>query len=59
MPSSARRRAQAAPLETSETIADQIAAFIKAGGKVQEIPRGVSGQLSSTARKHITISNKS
>ncbi len=55
---SSRRRQPAAPVETSESIADQVEAFLKSGGKVQEIPRGVSGQPSSAARKHITISNK-
>jgi hypothetical protein len=55
---SSRRRAPAAPAETSETIADQVQQFLKGGGKVEEIPRGVSGQPSSAARKHITISNK-
>ncbi len=55
---SSRRRRAAAPIETSESIASQTEAFLKAGGKVQEIPRGVSGQPSAAARKHITISNK-
>jgi hypothetical protein len=58
MASSTRRRAPAAPAETSKTIADQVAEYLKSGGKVEEIPRGVSGQPSSAARKHITISNK-
>ncbi len=53
-----RRRAPAAQAETSESIAGQVAEYLKSGGKVQEIPRGVSGQPSSAARKHITISNK-
>ena len=54
-----RKRKQAAPVETSQSIAEQTAAFIKAGGKVEQIPRGVSGQTSLTTRKHITISTKS
>ena len=53
-----RKRGQAAPLETSQTIAEQTATFLKDGGKVEQVPRGVSGQTSLAARKHITISNK-
>ena len=56
---SSKKRGQAAPVETSASIAEQTAAFLKSGGKVEEIPRGVSGQTSLTARKHITISTKS
>ena len=55
----ARKKGQAAPVETSESIAEQTAAFLKAGGKVERVPRGVSGQNSLTSRKHITISNRS
>jgi hypothetical protein len=54
-----RRRNQPAGSETSESISEQTAKFLSSGGKVQEIPRGVSGQPGTTARKHITISNKS
>lgn len=56
--SSSRRRGQAAPVETSDSIAEQTAAFLKSGGKVEEVPRGVSGQVNTTGKKHITISNK-
>jgi hypothetical protein len=54
-----RKRSQAAPAETSKTIADQTTAFLKEGGKVDEVPRGVSGQTSMAVRKHITISSNS
>jgi len=50
---------KAAAAQTSESIEDQTAAFLKGGGKVEEVPRGVSGQTSLVARKHITISSKS
>lgn len=56
---SSKKRGQAAPVETSQSIAEQTAAFLKAGGKIEEVPRGVSGQTSLTARKHITISSRS
>jgi hypothetical protein len=56
---SPRRRNQPAGSETSASISEQTAKFLSSGGKVQEIPRGVSGQPGTAARKHITISNKS
>jgi hypothetical protein len=57
--SSPRRRNQPAGAETSQSINEQTEKFLNTGGKVTEIPRGVSGQPGTTARKHITISNKS
>ena len=56
---SSKKRGQSAPAETRESIAEQTAAFLKAGGKIEEVPRGVSGQTSMAARKHITISSRS
>jgi hypothetical protein len=53
-----KSRGATAPAQTSRSIADQTAAYLKSGGKVDEIPRGVSGQTSLAARKHITISGK-
>ncbi|MEP5763737.1 MAG: hypothetical protein ABJ308_04055 [Halieaceae bacterium] len=53
-----KKRGQAVAAETSLSIAEQTAAFLKQGGKVEEVPRGVSGQTSLAARKHITISTK-
>lgn len=58
MASSSRRRGPAAPAETSETIAEQTASFLKTGGKVEQVPRGISGQVGTTGKKHITISTK-
>lgn len=31
--------------------------FLKTGGKVEEVPRGISGQVGTTGKKHITISS--
>lgn len=56
---SSKKRGQNAPAETSQSIAEQTAAFLKSGGKIEEVPRGVSGQTSLAARKHITISSRS
>ena len=55
-------RAKKAPLEpevTSESIEDQIQAFIQAGGEIEQIKTGVSGQQSMAPNKHITLGNKS
>jgi hypothetical protein len=56
---SSKKRGQSVPAETSASIAEQTAAFLKSGGKIEEVPRGVSGQTSMAARKHITISSRS
>ena len=53
-----KRRGQPAATETSQSIAEQVARFLNDGGKIEEVPRGVSGQPGAVARKHITISNK-
>jgi len=37
---------------------EKIAAFLKAGGKIQQIPTGVSGQENSRGSKHITLGGK-
>ncbi|MEM0952841.1 MAG: hypothetical protein AAGI24_01770 [Pseudomonadota bacterium] len=55
---SSKKRAPSAPAETSASIAEQTAEFLKSGGKIETVPRGVSGQTSLAARKHITISTK-
>lgn len=42
---------------TSESLAEQIEAFLASGKKIEKVPNGVSG-MSNTANKHITISSK-
>jgi hypothetical protein len=44
---------QAIPL----TIAEETAIFLKAGGKIQQIPTGVSGQVNLAGPKHIKLGN--
>ncbi|MED5530373.1 MAG: hypothetical protein VYA99_08450 [Pseudomonadota bacterium] len=39
-------------------MANHIEAFLKAGGKVQHIPSGVSGQTSSSGPRQIVLSHK-
>lgn len=57
-PGSSKQKAVAAPsAEARRELEAQVAAFLKAGGEVQEIPRGVSGQTYGTSR-HITIGKK-
>ncbi len=46
---------QAVPL----TIAEEIAIFLKSGGKIQQIPSGVSGQVNLAGPKHIKLGNQS
>jgi len=53
---SAKRKPEPAS-ETSQSLAAQMAAFLKAGGEVQKIPNGVSGQTQGPSRQ-ITISKK-
>jgi len=40
-------------VETSESINEQIAAFLKSGGEIQKIEKGVSGQTSAWARSKL------
>ena len=49
---------QADATETSLTIEEQTAAFLKAGGKIEKIESGVSGQQSMAANKNIKLGNK-
>lgn len=47
----------ATPEETSETIAEQTKAFLKSGGAIEKVPRGISGQTTVSGKRHITISS--
>ena len=42
----------------AQSIEEMTAAFLESGGKIQEIPNGVSGQTSLSGPKHITIEKK-
>ncbi len=58
-PTRAPAKAKApAAVETSETIAEQTAAFLKKGKKIDVIDSGVSGQPSLAANKHIRLGNR-
>ncbi|MGI4838426.1 MAG: hypothetical protein ACRYF9_12470 [Janthinobacterium lividum] len=51
-------KAKPAPaVETSESINEQIAAFLNKGGEIQQIAKGVSGQTFTPSR-HISLGKK-
>ena len=45
-------------VNTRDDLEEHIAAFLKAGGKVQKIPSGVSGQTSTSGPRQIVLSHK-
>ena len=47
-----------AVVSTREDLAEHSEAFLKAGGKVQQIPSGVSGQTSTSGPRQIVLSHK-
>jgi|GEM_PF-1352417 len=49
----------APPLAAQRLIAEQTAAFLENGGKIQRIPRGVTGQANLAGPRHITIAKSS
>lgn len=51
------KKNQAAPAQTSKSIEELTAAFIKSGGKIEEVPSGVSGQQSLRGPRHIKLGN--
>lgn len=57
-PSASKQKVAAVPsAQARRELEEQMAAFLKAGGEVQEIPRGVSGQTYGSSRQ-ITIAKK-
>jgi len=52
------KKKQPASVETSQSIEDQTKAFFKAGGKVDYIQTGISGQQTLSGPRHISLSNK-
>ncbi|WP_295799051.1 hypothetical protein [uncultured Microbulbifer sp.] len=57
--SSASKRAKdtAAP-ESRESIEAQVQAFLANGGKIEQVPKGVSGQTNTSGPRHITLGKK-
>jgi hypothetical protein len=46
-------------ISSRDDLAEHVEAFLKAGGKVQQIPSGVSGQTSTSGPRQIVLSHKS
>jgi len=53
-----RNAKNSSPLETSESIAAQVEAFLNKGGEIQQVDTGVSGQKNMSGPRHITLGNK-
>ncbi len=47
-----------AVVSNRKDLAEHVEAFLKAGGKVQQIPSGVSGQTSTSGPRQIVLSHK-
>ncbi|MCH9692514.1 MAG: hypothetical protein K0U59_10735 [Gammaproteobacteria bacterium] len=56
--SDASKRKQSTPLESRKSIEQQIEAFLSAGGEIEQVPKGVSGQTTTSGPKHITLGKK-
>ena len=41
-----------------DNLSEHVQAFLKSGGKVQEIPTGTSGQTQTTGPRQIVLSHK-
>jgi hypothetical protein len=52
------QKKQAAATETHESIADQVSAFLAAGGEIQQIKSGISGQKNLSGPRHIVLGKK-
>jgi len=54
----ANRSKKDAAASGAENLAEHISTFLKSGGKVQQIPSGVSGQTSTSGPRQIVLSHK-
>jgi hypothetical protein len=54
----AAKKKQPAAVETSLSIEEQTAAFLKSGGNIEQVASGVSGQPSMGGKKPITLTTK-
>ncbi|MEQ8315679.1 MAG: hypothetical protein RL839_10470 [Gammaproteobacteria bacterium] len=57
MASKSKAKKEAA-VSNREDLEEHIEAFLKSGGKVQQIPSGVSGQTSTSGPRQIVLSHK-
>lgn len=54
----ANKSKKEAVISNREDLAVHVEAFLKSGGKVQQIPSGVSGQTSTSGPRQIVLSHK-
>ena len=52
------KKKQPAATETSNSINDQVKAFLEAGGAIEQVKSGVSGQESMLGQKQINLNSK-
>jgi hypothetical protein len=55
---STAKKKQPAATETSSSIDEQVKAFLAAGGSIEKVKTGVTGQQNMPGPRHINISNK-
>ena len=53
----AKSKKAPAAVETAKSIEEQTRAFLQAGGNIQQIETGVTGQENMPGPKHITLGN--
>lgn len=54
----ANKAKKEAAISNRHDLEEHIEAFLKSGGKVQQIPTGVSGQTSTSGPRQIVLSHK-
>ena len=54
----ANKAKKEAAISSREDLEEHIEAYLKSGGKVQQIPSGVSGQTSTSGPRQIVLSHK-
>ena len=54
----ANKSKKEAAISSRKDLAQHVEKFIKSGGKVQQIPSGVSGQTSTSGPRQIVLSHK-
>ncbi|QKX17717.1 MULTISPECIES: hypothetical protein [Microbulbifer] len=56
--SASKRGKETVSTESREAIESQVQAFLASGGKIEQVPKGVSGQTNTSGPKHITLGKK-
>ncbi len=54
----ANKSKKGAAVSNRADLAEHVDAFLKSGGKVQQIPSGVSGQTSTSGPRQIVLNHK-